>query len=145
MTEAERKASHQMPKSIQRIEKGVYRSWDDAIEIHQLKEGWIAKVLAEVEGRDLKKGAKLTPKPLKNRGDVVQVLDEQGLLPPAPPKAAKAKVERPKNGPEASRQGIGGRNGHSDQPATASGADGANGGTDRRPRKPRQRKVAAKV
>jgi hypothetical protein len=116
------KISHEMPKSIRRVAQGVYRSHDEAIEIRQSKEGWTATVLAEVEGRELKVGQVLTEKPLRTRGDAVKLLDEQGLLPPAPPKPAKPKPEakpekqlKAEDQPQAqvteTTQGIGGRNG----------------------------------
>jgi hypothetical protein len=83
-------AEHKMPAGIERVEKGLYRSHDGAIEIVQSEKGWTAKVLEVPEGRAFAKGEVLTEKPLRTRGDVVKLLDEQKLLPPAPPKPAKA-------------------------------------------------------
>jgi hypothetical protein len=87
--------SHKKPEGIERMEKGVYRSFDSAIEIRQQDDGrWTATVVAEVEGRELKVGQVLTEKPLRTRGDVVKLLDEQKLLPPAPAKPKPAEAEK---------------------------------------------------
>jgi hypothetical protein len=96
--------SHTMPKTIRRIEQGVYRSLDDAIEIRQTDKGWTATVLEVPEGRAFAKGEVLTEKPLRTRGDVVKLLDEQKLLPPAPPNPAKA--AEPKEQPQGEKSEV---------------------------------------
>jgi hypothetical protein len=91
--------SHAMPKTIRRIEQGVYRSLDGAIEIRQTDKGWTATVLEVPEGRSFAKGEVLTEKPAKTRGDVVKLLDEQGLLPAEAPKGEQPeRQEQPEAG-----------------------------------------------
>jgi hypothetical protein len=89
--------SHAMPKGIERVEKGVYRTLDDRHEIRQEKAGW--------EVTELASGQRVA-EPFKNRGLAVAWLAEHDLLP----------LEAPKPEPEPevteTSQGVGGRSGN---------------------------------
>jgi hypothetical protein len=87
-------AEHKMPAGIERVEKGLYRSHDGAIEIVQREKGWTAKVLEVPEGRAFAKGEVLTEKPLRTRGDVVSCWTSRSCSPRRRPSRRRPRSRR---------------------------------------------------